>query len=204
VTETLRDIAFFDPTTGYGVFVKQGASLCRDLVGHTTDGGAEFGSLVSVTSWSCSGDAPVSSLAFDDHGDGFLYGPELFVTHDGGTSWASSPQPGVVVVVEALGLSVWMMEADCPPAGQSSTKGCPLQLLQSANGGRSWKSSPSEPPGTTAPDYGGGLVEESAQSQTWLVRLNQSSAYVLSNPIANSSALPNDAPLWFTENGGTS
>ena len=75
---TLTTIAFFDPTTGYGGFTRSesGGRQCEYLVGKTADGGKQFGSLVTVTSWVCDADQPnatrpPSSLAFDDHGDGF-------------------------------------------------------------------------------------------------------------------------------------
>jgi photosystem II stability/assembly factor-like uncharacterized protein len=194
--QTLTAIAFFNPKMGYGVFTRQGAVNCQDLVGPTTDGGAIFGPLVPVTSWTCANGASVESLAFDDHGDGFLYGPNLMVTHDGGTTWARSAQPGTVLSVESLGLSVWMLEAECPSPSISRT--CALRLFESTDGGRSWSSSSSAPPDAVVDAYAGG------QGQTWMVRISQSSAYMLQNVESNPQDQANTAPLWFTTDGGTS
>ena len=197
-SERLTAIAFFNPTKGFGVYTKQGGVSCQDLVSPTTDGGATFGPLVPVTSWNCDNNAPVRSLAFDDHGDGFLYGPDLMVTHDGGKTWAQSAQPGAVLTVEALGMSVWMVESGCPST--SSATACPLRLLESTDGGRTWSSSSSAPPSAIDNPYLG----EGAQGQNWLVRISQSSAYLLSNPATNPTGQADSAPLWFTTNGGAS
>ena len=191
----LGTVAFFDPQHGYGVFTRTDGPTCTALVGPTGDGGADFAALVSVTSWPCGWSAPATSLAFDDHGDGFLYGPGLFVTHDAGATWSPNSQPGQVLSVEALGESVWMVEADCP-GGQGSQL-CPIALLESTDGGRTWSPSPSLPPGATGEPYTGG-----AQDQTPLVRVSVRSAYLVTNPGLGNP--PQPARLWFTSDGGAS
>lgn len=198
VSETPTAIAFFDPEKGFGAFTRQGVASCQDLVGPTTNGGTTFGPLVPVTSWNCADNASVRSLAFDDHGDGFLYGPDLMVTHDGGKTWAQNTQPGAVLAVEALGLSIWMVESGCPSASTAAT--CPLRLLESTDGGRTWSSSSAAPPNAVGSPYLG----QGAAGQTWLVRISKSSAYLLSNPVTNSQGLANNAPLSFTKDGGAS
>jgi photosystem II stability/assembly factor-like uncharacterized protein len=164
-----------------------------------TNGGATFGPLVPVTSWNCADNAPVRSLAFDDHGDGFIYGPDLFVSHDSGKSWTTSTQPGAVLAVEALGLSIWMVESGCPSASTAAT--CQLRLLESTDGGRTWSSSSAAPANAVGNPYLG----QGAGGQTWLVRISKSSAYLLSNPATNPQGLGSDeARLWFTTDGGAS
>ena len=191
----LSAIAFFDPEHGYAYFTRTDGGNCTSLVGPTNDGGADFSSLVVVTSWPCDETAPATSLAFDDHGDGFLYGPGLFVTHDGGATWSPSDQPSQVLSVQALGESVWMVEAGCPAIGPHSP--CPTGLLESSDGGRTWAPSPSLPTGADAPSSG-----EPALGQTWLVRLSELSAYLLANlgPVNGTT----DLRLWFTGDGGAS
>jgi photosystem II stability/assembly factor-like uncharacterized protein len=194
----LTAIAFFNQTHGYGVFTGTGDVTCRDLVAPTSDGGAQFGPLVVATAWNCANGSPANSLAFDDHGDGFLYGPNLFVTYDGGKSWTKHPQRGTVLSVEALGSSVWMVESGC--SSTSSSLACPLRLWKSTDGGRTWSSSStSDPPNAMVSPSAG-----EAQGQTWLVRVSRSSAYVLSSPPIGPAGTSPDAPMWFTSNGGVS
>ncbi len=156
-----------------------------------------FGPLIPVTSWNCASDAPVRSLAFDDQGDGFLFGPGLMVTHDHGATWAQSNQPGAVLSVEALGRSVWMVESGCPPSSVAST--CSLRLLESSDGGQIW--SPSSAPADATGDPSDGAA---SLGQTWLVRISQSNAYLVSNPVTDPQDQTDDADLWFTTNGGAS
>lgn len=204
VTTTLERIAFFNPSDGYGLFERRSADGlgCTWVIAKTTDGGASFAQLGTVDSWSCADNPDASFLAFDDHGDGFVYGPTLLVTHDGGLSWMSEAQPGTVTAVAALGYSVWMVEGVCPPGVPAPGSACPLRLFESSDGGRTWAPSPSEIPGATVST--GALTLEPAQGQSWLVRVNQLSAYVLSSPTPTQDGSPDAVPLWRTNDGGIS
>ena len=194
--DRLTAISFLNPMQGYGVFTGPGDGGCEVRVGSTTDGGATFGPLVSVVSDNCTGTGSVQSLAFDDHGDGFLYGPDLWLTHDAGRTWVKSLQPGSVLSVEALGLSVWMVEAVCPAS--SPPPACPLRLSQSIDGGRTWSVSSLPAGANSAPFLGNGIA-----GQTWLARVSQSGAYLLGYP-ANPTTQTDSAPLWSTTDAGTS
>jgi photosystem II stability/assembly factor-like uncharacterized protein len=74
-------------------------------------------------------------VAFDNAGDGFVYGRrQLFVSHDDGSTW-NAPQGffGVLSVVP-LGRSVWVLEESCSQA----TGNCEVGVEQSSDGGRTW------------------------------------------------------------------
>jgi photosystem II stability/assembly factor-like uncharacterized protein len=188
-------LAFFSLESGYGLF-EEDAPTCGVLVGFTTDGGGRFGRLVPVTTGSCSGAASVSELAFDDHGDGFAYGPDLFETHDGGSSWRPVPQPGQVLSVAALGSSVWMVETGCSRSTNPQSP-CPMRLLESIDGGSTWQPVVT-PAGLT---LNSGFA--SGGGQTWLLRLSQTTAYLSSNlPIGTPVQVPTTAPLWVTSDSG--
>lgn len=199
----LLTMSFFNPTDGYGLF-KTG---CHIAVGKTTDGGGQFSPLVPVDT--CGSWTPAQTsvgLAFDDHGDGFAYGPRLFVTHDAGASWAADPQPGIVLSVEALGYSVWMLEADCPGVRTftrtATTRTCKIELFESTDGGRTWTPSPAQPsPGAVT------LGRKAAPGS--LVRVSPTSAYVVMSQTSFSHSLSatttgGTVPLWSTTDGGRS
>ena len=196
-SDQLMALAFFNSQSGYGVFTKEENKKCEDSVGPTTNGGMTFSSLAQVTAWNCATETPARSLAFDDHGDGFHYGPDLFVTHDAGAEWDPIPQPGDVLAVQALGLSIWMVESGCPQAAGPQTT-CTLRLLASNDGGRTWSSLPVPPDAT----LDNGLAQESAQGQTWLARINRTSAYLVSNPVMDQQGGDDVVPLWFTSDEG--
>jgi photosystem II stability/assembly factor-like uncharacterized protein len=139
-----------------------------------------------------------SSLVFDNHGDGFFFGPSLFVTHDGGKIWKRDHQPGTVLSVQVRGESVWMLEADCPKAGPTSI--CPLSVLESDDGGVSWYPSLSQPPASA--ERGNDNGANWWPSQSWLVRTGQSSAYVVSTPPSDHGHSDNSFTYWSTSDGG--
>jgi photosystem II stability/assembly factor-like uncharacterized protein len=123
---TLVAVAMQTPTQGYGLFIGEGSNGCTIRVGHTTDGGAHFGTLTVVGPEGCT----VPGLAFAG-GDGFVYGRRLFVTHDGGRHW--SARPGNPIAVAARGSTVWSVQRACVTSG-----GCRLELVTSDDGGRTW------------------------------------------------------------------
>ncbi|MGH9110136.1 MAG: hypothetical protein ACRDY3_11860 [Acidimicrobiales bacterium] len=198
----LQTIAFFNPTLGYGLFQQTRGGFCEMAVAKTTDGGSTFAVPVPVAPCDRFEVASSAGLAFDDHGDGFLYGTALFVTHDGGTSWQPDSQSGLVISVEALGSSIWMLEAKCAhPVSQTRLQRCPLQVYESTDGGRTWAQSPAQPPSASV----------TGQIGHWwgsLVRVSTTAAYVVAAPPTPESA-PNvttagTVPLLFTADGGRS
>jgi photosystem II stability/assembly factor-like uncharacterized protein len=193
----LDSIAFFNVHDGYGVFVNQGAHKCTARVGATDDAGATFPVLTSVASWPCAGNATVSALAFDDHGDGFLYGPDLYVSHDSGASWQRVRQPGAVLSVEALGYSIWMLETTRfgPDTGFAGHR-YRLRLLESSNGGNTWTA-------VTVP--GGAFVWSGDDVVTGLLtRVSLTSAYVAGVSPQVGNRTEQRSPLYFTSNSGES
>lgn len=153
-------------------------------------------------SWPCSNNPPAMFLTFDQVGDGFLYGPQLFVTHNEGRTWKPEAHTGIVVAVSAVGHSIWMLDGECAPGAFSLPRSttCPLRLRQSTDGGRRWSASSYEPPGARAST--GALTLERALGQGWLARVNRSSAYVVSNPMPTGSGSPDTAPIWYTDDRG--
>jgi photosystem II stability/assembly factor-like uncharacterized protein len=74
----------------------------------------------------------VSEIRFADNLNGWVYGPDLWSTHDGGATWTqltSGPGAATVVDLESSGGSVYAVTERCSP--QASI--CPGQLWRSAN-----------------------------------------------------------------------
>ncbi len=188
----ITDVAFFDPSHGYGIFTVTGASRCNDRVAATHNGGVTFSTPIPVVAWNCVAPPPVSSLAFDDHGDGFLYGPALYVTHDAGATWRKVPQAGEVLSVEALGYSIWMLEAVPHVAPGAAVR---VLLFVSSDGGWNWADAPA--PRLPASDG-------ATQVRAWLVRTNEWTAYLGTQPVARDGRDTGTAPMWLTTDAGAS
>jgi photosystem II stability/assembly factor-like uncharacterized protein len=199
-TLSLESIDFSSPSSGLGVFTEESLSglTCQDFVGRSIDGGAKFTSLVHVMSWNCSNFNFSSSLTSDGHGDVFLYGPRLYVSHDNARTWIRVPQPEFVSNVNAVGLSVWMVESACIHATTVFPSSCPVRLLESSNGGRTWEQSPTIPQGAASG------ISSGADGQSYLARLSRSRAYLMLVPHSKPGVGPSVAPLWFTSDGGRS
>ncbi len=188
----LTDVDFLNPSVGWGLFSVQGAVTCSDRVANTANGGSTFSTPVNVVSWRCANNDPVSSLTFDDHGDGFLYGPKLYVTHDDGVTWSPNDQPGPVLSVQVIGTSIWMLEmSHAAPSTVSNSTVNPLRLLSSDNGGRTWSVLPM-PAGAVA-------RPANAEGTGWLVRVTKTTAYLASSDGFEAHA----TPLWFTTDSGS-
>ena len=194
----LEHVTFSSATMGYGVFQRESwtGQSCEDFVGKTGDGGVHFTSLVRAMSWNCNRSFFDSSLVVDAYGNGFLFGPSLFVTHDAGASWTRSANVDLVLAVDTIGRSVWLVESTCRNSQLAKYYDCRAKLLASTNGGRTWATLPSLP--KVLVDTG----EASANGQTYLVRVSKLEAYVLGRPPESVRGKPVAAPLWFTSNGG--
>ena len=195
----LEAIDFSAPLTGFGVFTESTSGYkCSDYVGKTSDGGKVFTSLVDAMSWNCT-NLYGSLLATDGHGDAFLYGPQFFVSHDNAKTWSRVRVSGTVLDVSTVGLSVWLVVSTCTHAGTVTDVPCPVHVLESNNGGRSWESSPVSPRGDV-----GGFSYNLADGQSYLVRTSRSNAYLMLSPSFNTHGGPDVVPVWFTSNGGRS
>jgi hypothetical protein len=62
----------------------------------TTDAGATFRSLPAPPGTFAPGLTPPESISFADAKDGWVYGPKLYATHDGGRHWTAIRMPGIV------------------------------------------------------------------------------------------------------------
>jgi photosystem II stability/assembly factor-like uncharacterized protein len=197
----LESLAFSNPIDGYGLFSKVSANgqRCFDYVGRTSDGGANFSDIVLAHEWNCANGELPSTLTFDAQGDGFLYGPSLSVTHDGGRTWTNQHPAGAVVAITGIGRSLWKLESICTK-GESRTSGeCPLLLETSSDGGRAWTISSTFPRNVEVPARTGSFL---TTGQTLLIHVSTLVDYVVLPPIVNFKGTTDHARLWYTATGG--
>jgi photosystem II stability/assembly factor-like uncharacterized protein len=193
-TFRLQAFDFETPSDGLGVFSTRSAGKCRDYVGHSTDGGVTFASLVRIVRSSCTTFYFAPSLVSDGRGDAFLYGPRLYVSHDNAKTWTQNHQFGSVLDVDAVGRSVWLIESECTPGESVRSVPCSVRMFASMNGGRSW---------TASKVFAGGVngMSSGANGQSYLDRFSRTSAYLMLAPSVKSGR-PSVAPLWYTSDGG--
>ncbi|MGH7732531.1 MAG: sialidase family protein, partial [Gemmatimonadales bacterium] len=126
----------------------------------------------------------------DGAGDGFVYGPDLFVSHDRGLTWGGVSTPEPVLQVATVGTSVWALEGTCTSIGGAPP--CPLMMQRSYDGGRKWSGA------VTIPQTNGSISPEISKV---LVRTSASSGLLVVPPATGQS--PNVAAVILaTSDGG--
>jgi len=98
-----------------------GTAACQRCAGllHTSDGGRSWHALPAPPAPVGANDSPVgaiTSIAFANADDGFLYGPALLTSHDGGRSWVGVQLPPVQELVLGRGHAYAVTGAPFTPA----------------------------------------------------------------------------------------
>lgn len=189
----LTAVTFTSPRHGYGLFTGERGSRCEAAVGTTSDGGRRFTRPARVATWSCGGYPFSATLAAGARGDVFWFGPALFTSQDGGRVWHRARPGGAVLALAAAGRSAWALVARCHGRGQRLTQ-CPVRLIVSGDGGRTWRAARHQLPGATVPGFG-----RQPDGTAELVRAGPA-AYVLTSP--EPSGRPAGARIWVTRDGG--
>lgn len=135
---------FVSSTTGFviGIDSTCAANSCV-AVARTTDEGAHWVALSSPPAayvgrtGTSTGPPAVSKVRFADELDGWVYGPALFATHDGGATWQAEDLGGSVISLETSGGYVDALLSPCTTAEQCSG---PLHLYQAPVAGGSFSS----------------------------------------------------------------
>ena len=133
-------VTFVSATTGFviGIDSECPAGTCVALA-RTTDRGSSWVLLPAPTAGYVAHGQPgsstvpvVSEVRFADELDGWIYGPSLFATHDGGASWQHVNLGGSVVSLETSGGYVDAVVSPC--TGDFQCTG-PLNLYQAPSTG---------------------------------------------------------------------
>jgi photosystem II stability/assembly factor-like uncharacterized protein len=191
----LADVVFISTTRGFGLAF-HGEST---VLAATDDAG---------TTWSVIDDAPPASLPaqleFADPVHGYLWGGTptaagrvpLWVTADGGRTWARARIGPVVSDVSAIGNDVWAVVGTCPITSSPVAGACAASVEVSHDAGTTWHATAADPP--VAEEPGLSVADQDLE----LARITLTRAYVLSfgpAPTGVGSAL---GGLGYTADGG--
>lgn len=135
-------VTFISTTTGFVIGIDSSCpTITCVALARTTDDGTSWTALpappagyVSHSGQSSPTVPVVSEVRFADELDGWMYGPSLFATHNGGATWQRVNLGGSVISLETSGGTVDAVVSPCTGEEECTR---PLQLYQaSASGGR--------------------------------------------------------------------
>jgi hypothetical protein len=179
--------SFVSPGHGWVLGSGGGCDSCAELR-VTTDGGEHWAMLPAPPAplgYYTEQPAAVTDMVFANSSDGFLFGPGLLATYDGGRSWARQVLPPALTIQTGGGYVYALTQR-----GQSG----PVELWRSAVGGSRWQRLPLPAGAAGLPGVYQGM-RMSAEGDT-LVLLQ----------VGITNALVNPGPtgrLWVSEDAGT-
>ncbi|MDQ6713210.1 MAG: YCF48-related protein [Candidatus Dormibacteraeota bacterium] len=178
----LIDLSFADASHGWAIgSVCAQPDNCPLQLRATLDGGRIWFAVSAPQVQALQGN-PGWQVRFVSDQVGWLFGPRLFRTTDGGQTWSDAGFGHAVLSLGASGSSVWAVAADCNQ-GQCLR----MTLYRSGDQGRSWSRASAQP----------AMVGAAAQ----LMRVSDSTGWVLSWSTTNASL---DSALAVTHDGGQS
>ena len=175
----LVDITFADAAHGWAIgSICPQTDNCPLQLRITTDGGRTWfaGNAPAVQAL---GSGAGWQLRFVSDQVGYLYGPRLYRTGDGGQTWTNAGLAHSTLSLAASGNSAWAIEADCSPGPCLH-----MTLYASADQGATWSRASAQP----------AMVGQGAQ----LLRVSDSMGWVLSfstssGPLTSALAVTRDA-----------
>lgn len=159
----LTSIAFSDAQHGWAVGVSCAGS-CAVEFSATADGGNTWSVLQTVGVVTPLSATPVAPAVRFVGQNGWIFGPGIFETHDGGTTWRHTVQSTVLALEPDAG-TVWAIVCATPPPT------CHGLMLASQPGSDSWIPAPVQPPiadGTQLEGTAPQALERAAGGATFL------------------------------------
>jgi hypothetical protein len=161
------------------------SKYCTSLAGTSSYGASWYG-VSAPPSGAPDGATGVGQLRFLNLNDGWAFGPQLYVTTDGGRSWSSPvPTHGLRVTdLEAAGNNVLVLLARCRGGGSAYASDCSsFELYTSVAGSTTWQPvSLKFPPSVSAASRSGVIDAGQASSATLVIAHSPASdtGYLLS------------------------
>jgi photosystem II stability/assembly factor-like uncharacterized protein len=181
----VQQLSFVDALHGWALGTASKGQTTYLLLARTSDGGATWHYLPFREPSIANAVGASWRIFFEDAQVGWLYGPNLYVTHDGGTTWVAPPSgPATIGLPALLALSassdsVWAVTATQQCTTATGVGSCPPYLLVSTDGGRGWTTTTEQP------------VIVGAQAQ--IVRVSRDIGWILSwQPDRSSLATTRD------------
>lgn len=169
------DVAFATPELGWDTGARSNAAPDQVFVRRTSDGGRTWTdpSILNV------GPQPTGvGIRFGRPDRGWLYGPGLWTSSDGGLTWRDTGLGGLVYAVAPVGSSVWVLRAEC-----RDEAGCPARLFDvntDGTGRRVFTGLPASP------------------GMQGLLRVSANLAFAFESPIIGVSGA-----IWVTRDAGS-
>jgi hypothetical protein len=181
----LSDVYFADSKHGIGldqhcVLSPTTNTVCSLAIVRTNDAGRTWtpaGETLDVTYPDSRASYPFIDFATNGK-DGWIYGSETFVTHDGGKSFEKDGPGGLVTDLSIVGKETWALSRPCPPG----TPGCSSTVFTTPTSGGPWHALHGAP--------------KLQYPYLQLVRTSPDSAFL--------AAQATDRTLYTTTDGGTS
>jgi photosystem II stability/assembly factor-like uncharacterized protein len=133
-------VTFIGPHTGWvlgqaGTPGHCATEYCTSIA-RTDDAGTNWYGVPAPITGMPSGANGVSQIRFLNDQDGWVYGPQLWATHDGGRTWTEIPTDGKrVVALETAGSGAYALFANCTGTGPDFAASCTSFTLMSARSG---------------------------------------------------------------------
>jgi len=147
----VRQLSFVDALHGWALGTASKGQTTYLVLARTTDGGATWHYLPFEEQSIANAVGTTWRIFFTDTQVGWLYGPNLYVTRDGGTTWAAPPSGPVTIglppllALSVFGDSGWAVTAVQPCTTATGVGSCPPHLLVSTDGGRGWTRATQQP-----------------------------------------------------------
>ncbi|OJV99144.1 MAG: hypothetical protein BGO39_16955 [Chloroflexi bacterium 54-19] len=157
VIQQILDFSFINSNQGWaaGSYCTP-FGYCQVVVKMTTDGGRSWQARTPVSAEptyfmdETSNHKKVGGIYFVSASDGWLFGPGLFSTHNGGASWQDEKFSEDVIELTSAGSKILAVTRTCPQPPNGTN--CKYGLLSSSDKGHTWQKMPELPtiPGPAA------------------------------------------------------